>query len=117
MAEAKGIAPAQPAFLDGLRDFADDTQTWLCESSPLSVLMMSSLYPSLVLLMLCYSLRRRDRVMTSVCLIPFLVLLVCLAGPTNGTYSRYTFPLALVLPAYIPILRPGMKKRRETESV
>ena len=117
LAEAKGIAPAQPAFLDGLRDFADDTQTWLCESSPLSVLMMSSLYPSLVLLMLCYSLRRRDRVMTSVCLIPFLVLLVCLAGPTNGTYSRYTFPLALVLPAYIPILRPGMKKRRETESV
>ena len=65
---------------------------------------MTSLYPVIVILLLCYSLRRRDPVLTSVVLIPFIVLLVCLAGPTNGEYSRYTMPLALIWPFLDPII-------------
>ena len=104
LAEKVGIAPAQPAFLNSIRNFADDTQIWLTEFSPLSVLMISSLYPAFVILMLCYSIRKRDRVMISMTLIPFIVLLVCLTGPTYGTYSRYTLPLTLIWPFFDPII-------------
>ena len=112
LSEAVGIAPAQPALLNGLQKFADDTQSWLCKFPPSSVFMITSLYPAFVILMLCYSIRRRDRAMISVTLIPFIVLLVCLTGPTNGEHSRYTFPLALLWPFLDPILRPVSAARR-----
>ena len=104
-----GVAPAQPDALKPLRMLADDTESWLSETSPLSVLMMTSLYPAMALLMLCYSIRKRDPVMTSVCLIPFIVLMVCLAGPTNGEQSRYILPIALCWPFFDVILRPGKR--------
>ena len=104
LAEKVGIAPAQPVGLKWLRDIADDAQGWLINSTPLNILVMTSLYPVIVILLLCYSLRRRDPVLTSVVLIPFIVLLVCLAGPTNGEYSRYTMPLALIWPFLDPII-------------
>ena len=112
LSEAVGIAPSQPALLNGLRNYADDTQTWLSEFSPLSVFMITSLYPSFVILLLCYSIRKRDRIMISMTLIPFIVLLVCLTGPTNGNYSRYTFPLALIWPFFDPIVRPVHASRQ-----
>ena len=85
-------------------DIADDAQGWLINSTPLNILVMTSLYPAFVILLLCYSLRRRDPVLISICLIPFIVLLVCLTGPTNGAYSRYTMPLALLWPFLDPII-------------
>lgn len=106
LAEKVGIAPAQPAVLYDIQGFADDARLSLSQFSPLSFFLLSSLYPFFVILFLCYSLRKKDRIMLSMSLIPFIVLLVCLAGPTNGSYSRYTFPLALLWPFFDPILRP-----------
>ena len=104
--EPAGVAPAQPNALKPLRDLADDMKSWLSETSPLAVLMMTSLYPAMVILMLCYSIRKRDPVMASMCLIPAVVLMVCLAGPTNGEQSRYILPIALSWPFFDVILRP-----------
>ncbi|MBQ9211762.1 MAG: hypothetical protein IJ153_08695 [Clostridia bacterium] len=106
LAEKVGVAPAQPVRLKRLRDLSDDVWGWLRESTPLSLLVSTSLYPWLVILLFCYSLRKRDRRMISLCLIPVIVLLVCMTGPTNGNYSRYTFPLALALPFFGPVVHP-----------
>ena len=107
LTEKVGVAPSQPAALQSLRDIADDMKEWLCECTPLSVLMMTSLYPFFTMLLLCWGLRKKDPVRVSMALIPFIVLLVCMTGPTNGVHSRYVFPLALIWPFFDPILRPA----------
>ena len=107
LTEKVGVAPAQPVALQGLRDLADSMKEWLCESSPLSVMMTTSLYPFFTILLLCYSLRKRNPIRISMALIPLIVLLVCMTGPTNGVHSRYIFPLALIWPFFDPILRPA----------
>ena len=106
LAEKVGISPTQPAFLYEIQGIADDGRTALSQFSPLSVFMMTSLYPSFVLLIFCFGLRKKDRTLLTLSLIPVLVLLVCMVGPTNGFHSPYTFPLALLWPFFDPILHP-----------
>ncbi len=110
LAEPMGIAPAQPAFLAPLRNLADDTLAWITGFSPLTFFMITSLYPTFAILLLCCAIRKRDRTLVSVSLIPLLTLMACLAGPYNGSHSRYLLPLALAWPFFDPIIRP----RRES---
>lgn len=103
--EKIGLTLAYPEITGRARELADDLWKWLTQRSPFSWLTASSLYPWLTVLCFCYSLRRRDGVLISLSLIPAAVLLMCLAGPLNGNYGRYTYPLLVILPFYYPLIR------------
>ena len=103
--EKIGLALAYPERTLGLRRLADGMSKWLSQYSPFSWISVTSLYPWLTVLCFCYSLRKRDGLMISVSTIPAAVLLMCLAGPTNGNFSRYTYPLILMMPFLFPLLR------------
>ena len=113
--EKIGLALAYPDRTLGLRRLADQMSRWLCQYSPFSWVSVTSLYPWLTVLCFCYSLRKRDRLLISVSIIPAAVLLMCLAGPTNGYFSRYTYPLILMMPFFFPLLRRS-RGGREAEN-
>ena len=103
--EKIGLALAYPDRTLGLRKLADDMSTWLSQYSLFSWVSVTALYPWLTILCFCYSFRKRDKLMISISIIPMAVLLMCLAGPTNGNFTRYTYPLVLMMPFFYPLFR------------
>lgn len=72
----------------------------------LSVLLSVACYSWAMVTSLFYFIRRKNSTMTLLLMPLFLVLLVCLAGPCNGSYFRYFYPIALCLPAALFLFLP-----------
>ena len=67
----------------------------------LSVFLSVACYTWVLLLLLFHALYKRDRSSVLLLMPLFFVLLVCFAGPCNGNYFRYFYPITVCLPAVV----------------
>lgn len=84
--------------------YAGDELTDRARSFPgLSLLMTPAVYAWLLILMLAYGIRGRKTAALALLMPALAILLVCLAGPINGYYGRYSYPLVVVMLVLIPL--------------
>ena len=74
---------------------------------PISLMMTPALYNWMLIALLCWVCRKKDRRSRSlsfIMLLPsLLTFLVLFAGPTNGYYTRYMLPLTSFMP-FLPLM-------------
>lgn len=64
----------------------------------ISIIMSASTYTWGLLLIIGYVIADRIKKGVPLIAVPFIILLICLAGPCNGWYYRYLYPIAAGLP-------------------
>ena len=69
----------------------------------ISLIVSVGFYTLSLLLMVLYWLRLRNKEAIAIFIPLLIILLVCLAGPCNGEYFRYYYPIVLCLPAAISL--------------
>lgn len=95
----RGIFVYYPKVLDNERNLWETAREKVFSLPILSLFLSVAIYTWILLGSFVYWIYRktRDSVMLFVPLL--LILLVCLAGPCNGAYFRYFYPIVLCLPA------------------
>lgn len=92
--------PEETAFA---RAFSDQFFKRINSFPVISLLMTPAIYTWILIIMLFYSFRAKKYKAFSVMIIPLAILLICILGPCNGDYGRYTFPIVVILPFLLPI--------------
>ncbi|MBO4373547.1 MAG: hypothetical protein J5829_00405 [Lachnospiraceae bacterium] len=78
----------------------------------LSLFLSIGSYTWLLILALFFYIYKKDR-RSLLLTVPLLVIMfICLAGPCNGTYTRYFFPIMICLPAVLSLSWINMKALR-----
>ena len=95
------------------RSFCDQFFKRINSFPVISLLMTPAVYTWLLMIMLFYSFRRKNQKAFSIVVMPLVILLICILGPCNGDYGRYTFPIVITLPFLIPIYLDLMNKNKE----
>ena len=103
---------SQPEGLDELRNRHDRFMVLSEELPLLNVLWTSALYAWVVILALCWALRRQNRNLIAWTIFPFILFFLNLFGPTNGYYGRYMFPVMLALPFFWSFLK-GLSREKQ----
>lgn len=67
----------------------------------ISGLLAAPFYLWISLILLAYSLKRKNRNALVLCVPILMIILINLAGPTNGNYFRYSYPIMICLPIII----------------
>lgn len=89
-------------FINELRNFIIVAQNAITQLPGVSLLITSAVYQWIMLILIGYIIAKKQY-RYLVAYVPMLsILLVNLAGPTNGSYFRYEYPIAMCLP-YIVI--------------
>ena len=96
-----GIRFSYPEALTQIRYRTDTLRKTVSECPPANLLMNTAVYVWGVLFLLFYALRRRRREAMVLLAVPFVMLLVLAAGPCNGNYSRYIYPIVMSMPVLI----------------
>lgn len=69
----------------------------------ISILLSSAAYIWLLILWTCYCMKKKS-VESILYIIPlYIQLLICIAGPCNGNYFRYLYPIAFCLPSVLTL--------------
>lgn len=87
-----------PDELDNYRNKYEQIRENIWSMPVLSFLLLPATYSWALIVLLFYCIYKRNRY--AICMtIPMLIqLLICLAGPCNGYYFRYLYPVAVCLP-------------------
>ena len=101
-----------PPQTDALRRFSNSFHERTDYFLPVSVLAVPAVYVWTVAVAFFYALRERSRKAVSCCVIPLLMSLFLLLGPTNGGYTRYLIPLILLTPFLIIMVRRAKENER-----
>ena len=85
---------------------------------PFSLMMTPALYNWILIALLCWVCREKDRRARSLSLVmlfpSLLTFLVLFAGPTNGYYTRYMLPLTSFMP-FLPLMLIHLTRSREKD--
>ena len=111
-----GYQLSYPPQTDGLRRFSNSFHERTDFFLPVSILAVPAIYVWMVIVAFFYGLHERDRKVISCCVIPLLMSMFFLLGPTNGGYTRYLIPLILLTPFLIIMVR-GMKENGRSGTV
>ena len=111
-----GYQLSYPPQTDGLRRFSNSFHERTDFFLPVSILAVPAIYVWTVIVAFFYGLHERDRKVISCCVIPLLMSMFFLLGPTNGGYTRYLIPLILLTPFLIIMVR-GMKENGRSGTV
>lgn len=88
-----------------IRQFSDTFYDKLSSFPLISLMMTPASYNWLLIIMFAYGIKNRQR-RSTVCVllvIPILVMLICILGPCNGYYGRYSYPIVVLMPLLIPM--------------
>ena len=100
-----GYQLSYPPQTDGLRRFSNSFHERTDFFLPVSILAVPAIYVWTVIVAFFYGLHVRSRKVISCCVIPLLMCIFFLLGPTNGGYTRYLIPLILLSPFLIIMVR------------
>lgn len=90
-----------PSKLTTYRNNFEQFREWLFSLPVLELLLKPFIYVWIVIVWFLYCIRLRDKQAILMC-VPLLVQgLICIAAPSNGTYFRYLYPIAMCLPIVI----------------
>lgn len=84
---------------------------------PFNILANPAIYIWIIILNLCYGIRKQSPQIKSFLMIPCFMVLVRLLGPCNGQYCRYLYPLMITLPFIVPMTLFFLRQKviRQTE--
>lgn len=111
-----GVQLSYPPQTDALRRFSNSFHERTDYFLPVSMLAVPAVYVWTVIVAFFYALYERGRKIISCCVIPLLMCLFFLLGPTNGGYTRYLIPLILLTPFMIFMVR-SVKENGQSETV
>lgn len=96
--ESVGLDLHYPKKFSNLRYFYEEFLENAWDYPVLSCFKTTAIYVWVILMWCMYAITRKHK-KSFLCCIPILVqLLICMAGPVNGYYFRYMYPLAYCLP-------------------
>ena len=96
--ETAGVYFCYPKQLHGLRRGYELIREGVFSLPVLSVFKSSAMYVWTVIIWICYCIRRGNQ-KGLLYMVPIVIqLLLCMAGPTNGCYFRYLYPVAVCFP-------------------
>ncbi len=110
--EPIGVEFSHPAKFDGIRHINDAVFREIKNVPVISLIMTPACYVWVILLILFYSIKTKARKLISLIALPFFTVLVCFLGPTNGSYTRYLFPIIVAMPLLIPMAIALTKQER-----
>ena len=99
-----------PKKTAAFRSFSDLFFSKINSFPVLSLLMTPAVYTWILIVMFFYAVKKKRYEALSLVMIPLAILLICVLGPCNGNYGRYTFPIVVILPFLIPIYLDLHKK-------
>ena len=102
---------AYPPQLNIFRNTYEQFREAIFHLPVLSVLLSSATYTWLLILWTCYCLKCKN--ITSILYTTplYVQLLICMAGPCNGEYFRYMYPIAVCLPVVITLGFDALQKK------
>ena len=102
---------AYPPQLNIFRNTYEQFREAIFHLPVLSVLLSSATYTWLLILWTCYCLKCKN--ITSILYTTplYVQLLICMAGPCNGDYFRYIYPIAVCLPVVITLGFDALQKK------
>ena len=99
-----GVEFSHPAQFDHIRYTSDEVIRVITRFPFISLIMTPACYVWVILLILFFSIKTKTKQLSSLIALPFLVILVCFLGPTNGGYGgRYLLPVIVFMPILIPM--------------
>lgn len=93
------IQIGHPEALSALREKMEFFREMLFKLPVLSACNLSATYIWILLLLICYGFRNKNKAGLLLLLPLFVVFLVCMAGPVYGWYFRYMYSIVMCLPA------------------
>ena len=98
-----GQSFSYPEATASIRDFCDKFGDAIKFFPGISILMTPALYTWVLIILLFYGIRRRNSIAISLIVLPLAVLFICILGPCNGNYGRYSYPIVAALPFIVPL--------------
>ena len=92
-----------PGSLDKYRNLYQSFYEKIEKIPVVSLFVSAATYGWAILIMLFYSIYRRNKSALAINFVPLGILLMCFVGPCNGFYCRYTYPLIFTIPFIIII--------------
>ena len=87
-----------PKSTEKFRKFADDLYSYSKNFPVINTSYQSAAYIWMLLTILCWCIKEKSQPGIALLCIPFFIMLCSFAGPTNGYYGRYTYPIMASLP-------------------
>ena len=106
--EEQGTDFYHPSILKNAREFFETVKISFAHLPGMRLLISSATYIYVFLIWLVFSLIKKNRKAYPFLVLVFMQVLVIMAGPTNGYYFRYTYPLAVCLP-FLLIISDSLK--------
>lgn len=99
-----GVEFSHPARFDRIQHISDEGIRVITRFPLISLIMTPACYVWAVMLILFFSIKTKAKQLSSFIALPFLVILVCFMGPTNGSYGcRYLLPVIVFMPLLVPM--------------
>lgn len=98
---ALGQTFSYPERTSTLRKLVDDFYKVVGVFPPVSLLLTPAVYIWLLIVMLFYGIRKKSYSAITIISPALAVFLVCITGPENGYYGRYSFPLVVMMPFFV----------------
>ncbi len=109
-----GESFSYPKKTEALRELANTFTYKLCQMPGFSLLMTPAVYSWAILFIAFYLFAKPKKQNTSIIVIPIVILIVCILGPCNGSYGRYSYPFVIIMPFLFGTLR--FVSRREADN-
>lgn len=93
-----GIVFNHPSFLLKQLQRYIFVREFLYTYSGIAIIASAAIYTWMTLLLLLYSIYKRDVFSIVLLLLPVSICSICVLGPLNADYGRYVFPLILIFP-------------------
>lgn len=107
---------AHPEILRDYRENYEQLREAIGKMPIILLLSTPATYSWGVILLVVLCIRKKNRTALSMTFPLCIQMLICLAGPSNGWYFRYTYPVAVCLPAIIFMCLHIMKTVIEVEN-
>ena len=109
-----GMNMHRPHWSDGIRERFESLRELIFSLSFLSPILSVACYTWVFLVAMAYWIYHKNKKAVAVFIPLLLVLLVCFAGPCNGSYFRYFYPMTICLPAAMSLSWSRSKPLPET---
>lgn len=93
-----------PSIFNKQRVLIDEASNYVSALPGLSLFMSPAIYSWLLILLFFFGIRSKNRRILVLTLIPIFVMLICLLGPCNGSYARYSYPVVVLMPFLIQMI-------------
>ncbi len=67
-----------------------------------SIMMTPAVYVWTILTLVFFGIRKRNTACCALLILPLTIILMCVLGPCNGYYTRYQYPIIIIMPFLLP---------------